>query len=515
MTAPLDERERAPDPPPAEGRPRADAAPEDDESALDLMAVTGAGPKVATMAVATPSPSAAASALRPTRPRKLPPLAPEDRRAALQVSTFEGMFAVGHVALSGNQIGGNVFTYGYALLLGAGSVHLGVMTALPQLASAAQLVAAHALQHVRSRRRLVMGVCFASRSLFFLAPLLPFVLERERALIAFIGLFGAAALLMQVAGNSWNSWMSDLIPSSLRGRYLSQRNNLCNLVGLLTGLAGAFALDAYAGGPTGASPEADARRTVGFVAVFGVAALLGGVSTLLLRFQAEPAREPGPPPLPFREFVSIPFRDKSFRQVLLVFSIFSFGNGLGNPFWVPYFLEDLGGSYGLLTTLTAAGGVAGLLTLPLWGRTIDRFGARPCLLLFGLVVSLHPLYYLVATPDFRLPIVVDYLSSGIFWNAWNLAALDLLFTIAPAERGRRAMYLAAQAACAGSSLALGSFLSGAVADTIPGGRLTVFLGVSIARWVALFLLTGVEEPGARPLADVLRRARDVALGRGA
>ncbi|HVY62965.1 MAG TPA: MFS transporter, partial [Planctomycetota bacterium] len=429
-------------------------------------------------------PALARASEPPAKPRRIDRrrgLTPTERRRALEVSTLEGMFATAHSALSGNGIGGNAFTSAYALLLGASNAWLGVLSALPNLATAGQSIAAYALQRVRSRRRFVVGSCLFARNLVFLMPLLPYVLPRDAARAAFVALFGIAAFGYQFAGNGWTSWMSDTVPSGLRGRYFSRRSNLCNLVGLVAGIAGAVALDAYAGPSFLASPNSIARRTFGFVFVFGASAALGGISTWLLTTQPEPARAGEEPPIeaapgtpsgagepgevPLREFLATPFRHPEFRKVLAFFSCFFFANGLGNPFFNPYILEDLHRSMSFVTVLTFATGIAGLLTLPLWGRALDRFGAKPLLAICAIAASFHPLYYIIATPRFVAPIWADAISSGIVWGGWNLAILDIQLTIAPEGRGRE-MYFAAYAGATGLALATGSILSGAIADMI-------------------------------------------------
>jgi MFS family permease len=460
------------------------------------------------------------SSLAAEKPRvdKRRGLTPSERRRALEISTLEGMFATAHSALSGNGIGGNVFSNAYALLLGASNAWLGVLSALPNVATTGQAIAAYLLQHVRSRRRFVIASCLVARNLVFLMPLLPFAVGREAALPAFVILFGIAAFGYQFAGNGWTSWMSDTVPSGLRGRYFSRRSNLCNLVGLVVGIAGAVALDGYAGAAFGASPESIARRTFGFVFVFGASAALGGVSTWLLRLQPEPERGGDADgerrtggPVPLREFIETPFRHPEFRTLLAFFAFFFFANGLGNPFFNAYILEDLHRSMSFLTVLTFASGVAGLATLPLWGRALDRFGAKPLLAIVVIVSALHPLYYIVATPRFVAPIWADAISSGIVWGGWNLAILDLQLTVAPEGRGRE-MYFAAFAGATGLALAAGSILSGAIADNIPGGRLTIFASVSALRLVSLALLARLREPGARPLGEVLLLARRKLFG---
>lgn len=452
------------------------------------------------------------------KPVPLPPLSPADRRAALEISTAEGMLANAHAALSGNIVGGNTFSYGYAILLGATNAHLGVLTALPQLAALGQTIAAWLLQRIRSRRRLVVAACLVSRSVFFVAPALPFVIGRDRALWVFMALFGLAALAHALAANGWTSWMADIVPPSVRGRYFSRRNNLCNMVGLSVGLLGAVALDAWSGERAGVSAEADARRLAGFCAVFGAAALAGGLSTRLLARQPEPERKhedaagDDAAPASLATLLLTPFRDPGFRAVLLFLTVFSFVNGLGNPFWAAFVLEDLEQSYGFLTFMGLLNGLAGLATLPLWGRLIDRFGARPCMAISIAVGATHPLYFLIATPTFTLPIWADAISSGIMWGGYNLAVFNMLIAITPARRGRE-MFFAAQAGTAGIALAASSILAGALADMMPGGRRTLFLAVSALRVCSLVLLARIEEPGARPLRQVLGSLRRAPVGR--
>src|SRR5438552_16453209 len=92
----------------------------------------------------------------PKRIDKRRGLTPSERRRALEISTLEGMFATAHSALSGNGVGGNVFSNAYALLLGASNAWMGILSALPNIATTGQAVAAYALQHVKSRRRFVI-----------------------------------------------------------------------------------------------------------------------------------------------------------------------------------------------------------------------------------------------------------------------------------------------------------------------------------------------------------------------
>jgi MFS family permease len=435
-----------------------------------------------------------------TRPR----LGRGERRLTLRHSVVEGMFAAAHAALSGNGAGGNVFTVGFALLLGASDPELGLLVALPQVATVFQAITAYALRRAAARRPLVVAACVVSRGSVALWPLLPVVCGGS-ALHVFLGLWAVASIAGSYGNNAWMSWMADLVPRAIRGRYFSIRNNLCNLVSLLLSVGAGVALDRYAGLAPHLDPAADARRFQGFAVVFGLAVLAGGVSTWLLRRQLEPERPPAPALVPFREFILGPVRDAGFRRLLLFYAFFWAVNGLANPFWTPFILEDLGRSYSLVTALGLLGGAMSFLALPVWGRLADRFGAKPVIAAAVLVSATHPLYYLLARPDFWYPLVCDAVSSGIVWGGFNLALFNLVLAAAPRGPGRE-IYYAAFNGAGGLAMATTSIAAGAVMSAVPAvtvfghallPRQVIFASVSVLRLAALALLAGVHEPGRR------------------
>lgn len=449
-----------------------------------------------------------------------------DRRRALKVSVAEGLVAQLHASLTGLGMGGNAFTYAYALLLGASNTALGFVAALPQLGTASQLLSAYALQRLPRRKGLVIAGATAGRLLFLAIPVLPFVLARGPALALFLVLWGLGNVLASVAGNAWTSWMSDVIPRSMRGRYMSWRNTLAGLGGMVVFLTAGILLDARAGAPPGASPEADARRLAGFGIVFATACAAALLSAFMLAVQPEPPRRapagdgaPGTPLAPLA-LIRLPFADPAFRRLLLFFAVFSAVNGIGNPFWTPYTVEDLGGDYSFLTTLNVVGGLAGLLALRLWGRAIDRFGSRPIIAVAVLFTALHPLYYFASARGFLAPLFIDAVSSGVFWGGFNLAVFSLLLGLAP-ERGRE-MYYAVFAATAGLAMAASSVVAGAVAEAVEpvaafgrtfNGREVLFASVCALRLACLPLVLRLAEPRARDVRFVVQSVFQLFRGR--
>lgn len=457
-------------------------------------------------------------------------IAPADRRRGLKISILEALFAQSHSALTGLGVGGNALTFGFALLLGANDLALGLLAAIPPLLSAMQLVAAGLAPRLAHRRPVVVASSTAARVLWIACGALPFVLgPGPGSLAAFLALFALSCGLLSLSGNLWVSWMADLVPTSIRAPFFSLRNNACSAVGIAMALGAGHLLDAKFGGvPRGglaATSLADGGdglwelRATGFLVVFSVAAACGLAGAVLLHRQPEPARPAPDPasPLGLRDLIVRPFRaafaEPGLRGFLLFVGLFGFVNGFAAPFWSPYMLEELHLPYKTVNgTLVLVQGLAVACALPIWGRIARRFGNRVVVLMALCLICTHPLYYLVATPARWWPIVCDSMSSGVAWSGYNFAIFNLALGLSKGPRPERTF--AVYAATAGVAQASSSALAGAVVGLLPyhvdlGGlvldrRQLVFLGACVLRagCVALFLSVVREARGA-PLRSVL------------
>ncbi len=463
---------------------------------------------------APPPVTDATSDVARARAERLPP---RERRRGLTVSIAEGLASQTHSALTGLGVGGNAITFGFALLLGASDVSLGLLAAIPPLASSMQLVSAAVAPRIAERRRAVALSSTAARLLWPLCAGLPFVLGfGDAALAAFLVLFALSCGLLSFSGNLWVSWMADLVPSSLRAGFFSLRNNLCALTGIAVALGAGYTLDRWYGGvPRGAVPDAAEQllRANGFSLLFCVAAVAGVGCALLLRAQPEPARAPmARRPLTLREVVAAPFAEAvkkpGLRGFLLFVGVFGFTNGFAAPFWTPFQLEQLHLPYTTVNgTFVLLQGLAPAVALPLWGRLARRHGNRVVVLAGVVLIATHPLYYLVATPERTWPIYVDAISSGVSWSGYNFAVFNLALGLSAGPRPERAF--AVYATTAGLAQALSSAVSGAIVEALPqtidlgaavlDRRQVVFLACSLSRvaCVVLFLRAVPRDRAAR------------------
>ncbi len=355
---------------------------------------------------------------------------------SLRLSIWEGTLSILFI----NWSTGVILT-GYALALGASPGALALLGGLPFLA---QLLAPLALFLQGSRKTLAVRLNLLARLLFLPAVLVPFLPQGYQ--VPTLLLFAALSqLLAAPVGVIWLSWMADLVPEAIRGRYFGLRNALLGLVGTLGNLLGGAVAD-HLPPPSG------------YQAVLLLGVTLGLLSVLLLRLQTEPPSPSTPPP---RKALGAASRDRAYlRYLALIFSWY-LAVMVGGPYVIPYFIQVGGLSMtevGLWTVLSA---VSGLLFGPMWGRLADREGHGTVLFRAGWVAALMPLLWLLGSRGFPWPIWLAAVADALAWSGLGTASVNAALAQAPKET--RGGYLALFWLALGLGGLAGSLVAGLVA----------------------------------------------------
>jgi MFS family permease len=425
-------------------------------------------------------------------------------RRSLRACTSEGIVAEIVAACAGTTA-----LTGWALHLGATPLEVGLVGALPQLAQLVQLPAAWVTSAFGRRRAAMFAVAVSRQALLPLAAL-PFLpLGPAGARLLLVAVAATSAALGVLGNNAWTAWMGDLVPEALRGRYFGRRTAVCTLGGTLAGLGAARILDG-----------AGARHATGpALALLAVAAcVFGAVSTVLMARQHDPPAPASPPPT--LAAAIRPLRDPDARGLLAYQVAWNAAVGLAGGYFTFYVLHDLRAGFTIAALHAAAGAAARLLAAPLWGRAVDRFGARPVLAACSFAVAALPLVWLATAPDRLWPIAIDAVVGGVAWGGHALAAFAVPLAIAP--RRDRPFYLAAFSLSGGLAYALAAALGGALVAALPrsvaglglgGSGLAILFVVSAAgRLASAFLALRIPERGAGTLLELQRAARGAALG---
>lgn len=419
-----------------------------------------------------------------------PRLESKQRRKGLALSVFEGLSAQAQTCLTGNgNAGPNAITVGFAFLLGAKDPELGLLAALPVFGNLLQYVSAALSRRLTARKPIVTVAATLSRVTWLGIGLLPFFLDRALALQVFLALWFFTNGLISLSGNLWVSWMADLVPPRIRGRYFSRRTRATTFVLVVTPLTLSFVLSRWFGLRPGADLEDPAVRALqaqGFALAFGLSAVFGVICCFLLAKQPEPLREPLSTAEP--GWFLAPVRDRQFWPLLAFNAVFWAANGLASPFWTPFQLKQLQLPYEYVNGwFVIVQGTCMVLSLKLWGRVSDRFGNRPVIALSLMLISTHPWYYVFASAERSWLIFFDAASSGLAWAGYNLAIFNLVLALAPREK--RELYWATQAVVIGVSQATCSVLAGRYVQSLPAHL--PFLGLELDRYQQIFLATAV------------------------
>ena len=359
---------------------------------------------------------------------KPPYVAEQRKRRGLHYAFGEGIFAV----ISG----GLLATHGAAamILLEATQFELALFGTLPLVLSAVmQLGVPYLATKIPSRKAVVILSVWTQTFFVALIGLSGYASPRFGAVLLLL-LFTLSSVSGGFGGGVWASWMADLVPEEIRGRYFAWRDmNLCGIqvaAGTVSGI-----MMQYYGGPH--------PGWLVFMVVFMTAAVTRFFSGGMLMLQYEP-------PLTYqplqKDFGYIEFMRKipgsNFARFTLFVALIQGTAAIASPFFNPYFLKDLHLPYLQYSLVSNAYLVGILLFLPYWGKIADRHGNWFVLKVSALGGALLPLPYLYFD-SFQSLIILGF-TAGVIWSAFGLSSFNyLLDAVTPARRIRCSAYMTA------------------------------------------------------------------------
>ncbi len=452
-----------------------------------------------------------------------PPTDASLRRRGMTLSLWEGVFATVFTAITQG-----VFAVAYVELLGGTYFHYALLGAIPTLATVAQVFTGYHLQFAERRKWFTTATSVLFRAIWAPVLLLPFFLSsRGAALTAFLALYAVSFVIFNASANAWTGWMTELVPSRIRGRYFGRRNLASTMAAVATLFVGGQFVDrwreyaaarALVEAVADLLPRASARwagDAVAYGLLFLLAASMSVICGVLLALQHEPRRKRAAAPAArasLAESWRATITDKRFQGLLLFAVFFNLLNGPAAPFWTPFMIKHVGVSIAQIAQFGMIGNAARVVALFFWGRWIDRYGSRPILGLCIAIASIHPLYYVVARPGLVWPLYLDAISSGLVWGGIELAIFKLLLAAARPER--KEMYFAVYVTATGLAFSATQLLAGHLIDDlvalewVASSRsplVGIFVFTTVARLACLFMLRWIHEPAASSFGDTVRR----------
>jgi len=378
-------------------------------------------------------------------------LSEQDVNKGLKIVIWDGLAAEAMTVFSSG-----TFLVSMALLLGANSLQIGVLAALPLATNVFQLASVWLVGRYHNRRIVAVLCAFFAR--------IPLLLVGCSVLI-FSGLSLNLLIFMlffhylfgSIAGPSWNSWMKDMVPENMLGEYFSRRSRYTQILNVVLSIALAFLLDYI----KQQYPDLQLSVYAIFFSVAGTVGLIGG-------FILSKAQEP-------QSYLSdqnvfglfkIPLKDPNFRRLLVFNCAWAFALNIATPFFTVFMLADLKLSISYVIVLGVAGQLAGILTLRLWGTFSDRYSNKS---IIGVAAPLYIICILawcfvgIYTQQYAnlLLLLGIHLLSGFATAGINLSLNNIGLKLAPKKDA--IVYLSVKNIVVAVASSLGPLLGGVLA----------------------------------------------------
>jgi MFS family permease len=428
--------------------------------------------------------------------------------------------------------------------LGGTPWQFGILAALPYVASLLSLPASLLIERTGQRKTIFLGGLYFQRLLWFPIALVPlWVLTHygTASAGATVKLFLLLIFVMHaggaVGGPAWVSWMADVVPDRLRGKYFSRRRQWGVISAIPTALFAGWLLDQR--GAAG-----DTTAALRWCAILFMCAAVFGVTDIhLFRYLADV------PKAPQRGFgllkaLGQPLRNRQFLWFAAFVGTLTFAVAFMQQFTTLYLLDR--GKVGVSNAMTqlivlVVPMAAQFLMLPVWGTAVDRMGKKPVLALAGLgLVPVALGWCLLGPQNLWLGFVLSA-AQMVLWTGVDIANFNAVLEMAgsgdaaepdarrdasPAAPNRPAAnrpcggsaYVAINSVIVNLAGCLGGLAAGLIAQALStwewvpaaGMKHFSFYDVLFALSAALRLaavaifLPFIVEPAARPAAETLR-----------
>ena len=382
----------------------------------------------------------------------------------------------------------------------------GLIVSLPFLANFLQIFLPPALAHHFPAKSVTLVAAWANAAGWLaLALVLPFLPRANPAASTpvFFAFFLGFSLLASVNGVAWNSWTQEWSPERLRGKYFGFRNGLIQAATVLFLVFFWLVLALFKG------------SLVALQGVFVVAVVLRAWSIIAQhRLKLGTAMTGAPSALPWREQWDIIRRSRSLIAFIIFGAVWGFAYNCLGPFYPVFMYRQLGLSLANVSVFIILNSLSAAVTMPTWGRLLDRHGNKPVL---AAAILLWPAQYLLWLFLDRGNIWLLYglwVWNGFTWAGFTLGQFNLMLKLIPPEAKISAIGL--NTAVTSIFTAIAPILSGvAITWALHRGRdaMTVYhwafaLQILPALLSALMLLR-VQEPKASPLSTVFGAMRNI------
>lgn len=396
--------------------------------------------------------------------------------------------------------------------LGGSELHVGIVVAIPALMVVLQLVSSGLVERLGYRSSMMIGWGLRSLLLLFIAPL-PLLVGRYSPEVL-LGVLIAAQLgfniIRGLTSGAWFPWLSQLIPDSIRGKYIGIEQRIINFSAFSTLLLSGLIL----------SGENPAPWKYSAIVIFSI--IVGVTSAYFLKRSPDRAvpvvaKQPKTNRMAHLWAVIVEsWKSPAYRRTLRYFVLVNLAIFPVQGFLILYIKENLGYTTGQTLKFQALNTLGVMLSSVVWGTLCDRYGSKPVL---KIVVSGILLLYSVwlgfavgAVPPVWWLILILQLLWGVVMSGHVIATVKMMLSCCPKKDLTLEMSVlqVSIALCAGMApLLIGALLNwsrpSVLTQVTPQSpSFAVLFFVCILGCIgALYLISRMKEPTAKTYRSLL------------
>lgn len=273
-----------------------------------------------------------------------------------------------------------VFLVGIAIHLNASNFVIGLLGAIPFLTNLFQIPAIHIIEKYRNRRAFVAILSIIGRSFLLMVAIAPFVGSKDVALILVVIAMALRYSFGAMSSCAWNSWMRDLVPERMLGRFFGKRLFYTSGLATIAAISAGVFIDRWEiNNPDNEIAAYSILYALGFVA--------GIISSVIISFIPHPPM-PEPEVVEYEKHLGLkhlkaPFRHKNFRKLMMFLMSWNFAANLATPFLAVYMHRTLGYDMTFVIGITVMSQLVNVFAFRLWGKYSDLYSNKTVLSICG------------------------------------------------------------------------------------------------------------------------------------
>lgn len=332
--------------------------------------------------------------------------------------TFEG--AVGAIILNL----ANPFFSMFARRMGANDYEIGLISSLPALVGILALIPGSILVDRSSNKKKIVSILILLFGIMYpLAALTPLLGNFKVPL--FVTVIALMNWPFSVFNISWQSFFSDVMAVQFNSAF-TKRTRAATVMGTTTALAAGLLLSYI--------PKNDSERILMYQLFFGLSFVLSIIQSWLLKKVSAPPvlksnEEKSKNLSLIKESLSNLITNKEFRIFIILSFIFHVSWQMGWPLFFIYQVDVVGINEAWLSYVNVAVGFAGILTYTMWGKVIEKKGAKFVLIIGTLGLAVNALTIILVKSQYML--LIQSTLTGLTFSAFSLAIFENLIEVVP------------------------------------------------------------------------------------